>query len=62
MFFFFVIVSSEVVPTKSKVRTDTSDEYLKWKFSKEKGKKGLYFEYKPIPSKRTLVSFLAAGN
>ena len=57
-----LIVSSEEVPAKSKTRTDTSDEYLKWTFSKEKGKKGLYFEYKPIPSESTLVSLLVAGN
>ena len=39
----------------SKRKADTSEEYLKWKFSKVEGKKGLYFEYKAVPTENTLV-------
>jgi hypothetical protein len=34
---------------------DTSEEYLKWKFSKEGGKMGLYLEYKPVSTENSLV-------
>ena len=34
--------------SKRKVDTDTPEEYLKWKFSKVKGKNGLYVEYKAV--------------
>jgi hypothetical protein len=39
----------------SKRQGDTSEEYLKWKFSKEGGKKGLYWEYKPVSTENSLV-------
>ena len=42
-------------PSKRKVDTDMPEEYLKWKFSKVKGKKGLYFEYKAVSTENTLV-------
>ena len=41
----------------SKRKLDTSEQYLKWKFSKQKGKKGLYFEYKSIPTENSLVMY-----
>jgi hypothetical protein len=39
----------------SKWQGDTSEEYLKWKFSKEGGKKGLYLEYRPVSTENSLV-------
>ena len=42
----------------SKRKADTSEEYLKWKFSKDKGKKGLYFEYKAVPTEKPLVNVI----
>ena len=47
---------SAEVETKRKV--DTSEKYLKWKFSKEKGKRGLYFEYKAVPKENSLVMII----
>ena len=41
--------------SKRKVDIDTPEEYLKWKFSKVKGKRGLYFEYKAVSTENTLV-------
>ena len=42
-------------PSDSKRKVGTPDEYLKWKFGKVKGKKGLYSEYKAVSTKNTLV-------
>jgi hypothetical protein len=39
----------------SKRQGDTSEEYLKWKFSKEGGKKGLYLEYKPVSTEKLVM-------
>ena len=41
-------INPEETSKPSKREVDTSEEYLKWKFSKLKGKKGLYFEYKAV--------------
>ena len=49
---------TEEVSELSKRKVDTSEEYLKWKFSKEVGKKGLYFEYKPVSTENSLVIIL----
>ena len=46
---------AEETPKPSRRKVDASEEYLKWKFSKVKGKKGLYFEYKPLPKENLLV-------
>ena len=49
---------TEEVSELSKRKVDTSEEYLKWKFGKEAGKKGLYFEYKPVSTENSLVIIL----
>ena len=46
---------AEEASKPSKRKVDTSDEYLKWKFSKVEGKKGVYSEYKAVPTVNTLV-------
>ena len=46
---------AEEASEPSKRKVDTPEEHLKWKFSKVKGKNGLYFEYKAVSTKNTLV-------
>ena len=46
---------AEEASEPSKRKVDTSEEYLKWKFSKAEGKRGLYFEYKAVSTENTLV-------
>ena len=46
---------AEEASKPSKRKVDTQEEYLKWKFSKIKGTKGLYFEYKAVSTENKLV-------
>ena len=50
-----LLIFAEEASKPSKRKVDTSEEYLKWKFSKLEGKKGVYFEYKPVSTEVTLV-------
>ena len=54
------LIAEEVPTLATKRLTDTSEEYLKWRFSKEKepkngDKRGLYFEYRELPLDQPLV-------
>ena len=54
--------SAEEASKLSKRKVDTSDEYLKWTFSKLERTKGLYSEYKAVSTENTLVIYCGSGN